>query len=227
MTISLDRVVPFGRSRREYELMFNLSEKDLAKRILGCADGPASFNAEMNADGFSVVSTDPIYQFTGQQIKHRFEENLEAVLDQVKATPNCWTWTYHRNIEDLRRNRCLVMDRFLADYETGREQGRYRVAALLDLPFRDGEFELALCSHFLFLYSDLYSEAFHVASAIELCRVADETRIFPLLTLAQQLSPHVEAVRKAVASMGIESTIETVEYELQKGGNQTLRLFRC
>ena len=206
--------------------MFNLSKKNLTKRILSCADGPASFNAEMTADGFSVVSIDPIYQFTGQQIKHRFEENLDAVLDQVKATPNCWTWKYHRNIDDLRRNRCMVMDRFLADYETGRKQGRYQVAALPDLPFRDGEFKLALCSHFLFLYSDLYSEAFHVASAIELCRVADEARIFPLLTLAQQLSPHIEAVRKAVASMGIESTVNTVEYELQKGGNQTLRLFR-
>jgi hypothetical protein len=160
--------------------MFNLSEQDLTKRILGCAGGPASFNAEMTADGFSVVSTDPIYQFTGQQIKHRFAETLDGVLEQVKATPNGWTWTYHRNIEDLRRNRCLVMDRFLADYETRREQGRYRVAALPDLPFRHGEFEFALCSHFLFLYSDLYSEAYHVASAIELCRVADEASAFVL-----------------------------------------------
>ncbi len=226
MSMLLDQVVPFGRSRREYELMFNLSKKDLIKRILGCGDGPASFNTEMTTDGYSVVSIDPIYQFTGQQIKHRFEENLDEVLDQVKTTPDCWTWKYHRNIEDLRRNRCLVMDRFLADYETGCKQGRYRIAALPDLPFRDGEFELALCSHFLFLYSDHYSEAFHVTSAIELCRVADEVRIFPLLTLAQHLSPHIAAVREAVASGGIKSTIETVEYELQKHGNQMLRLFR-
>lgn len=226
MSMLLDRVVPFGRSRREYELMFNLSKKDLSKRFLGCGDGPASFNAEMTTDGYSVVAIDPLYQFTGQQIKHRFEENLEGVLDQVKATPDRWTWKYHRNIEDLRRNRCRVMDRFLADYETGRQRGRYRIAALPDLPFRDGEFELALCSHFLFLYSDLYSEDFHIASAIELCRVADEVRIFPLLTLAQHISPHLAAVRAVAASMGIKSTIETVEYELQKGGNQMLRLFR-
>ena len=226
MSMLLDRVVPFGRSRREYELMFNLTEKDLTKRFLGCGDGPASFNAEMTADSYSVVSIDPLYQFTGQQIKHRFEENLEGVLDQVKATPDRWTWTYHRNIEDLRRNRCWAMDRFLADYDIGRQRGRYRIATLPDLPFRDGEFELALCSHFLFLYSDLYPEDFHVASAIELCRVADEVRIFPLLTLAQHVSPHLAAARAVAASMGIKSTIETVEYELQKGGNQMLRLFR-
>ncbi len=226
MSMLLDRVVPFGRSRREYELMFKLSEEDLSKRFLGCGDGPASFNAEMTADGYSVVSIDPIYQFTGQQIKHRFEESLDGVLDQVKARPDCWTWKYHRNIEALRSNRCLVMDKFLADYETGRQQGRYRIAALPDLPFRDGEFELALCSHFLLLYSDLYSEDFHVTSALELCRVADEVRIFPLLTLAQHVSPHLAAVREATASKGIKSTIVTVEYELQKGGNQMLRLFR-
>jgi len=99
MSMLLDRVVPFGRSRREYELMFKLSEEDLSKRFLGCGDGPASFNAEMTAEGYSVVSIDPIYQFTGQQIKHRFEENLDGVLDQVKVRPDCWTWKYHRNIE--------------------------------------------------------------------------------------------------------------------------------
>ena len=36
--------------------MFALSSEDLRSRILGCADGPASFNAEATAAGFSVIS---------------------------------------------------------------------------------------------------------------------------------------------------------------------------
>lgn len=59
--MKLDDVVPWGRTLAEYELMFNLSEVDLNLKILGCGDGPASFNAEMTKQGHRVVSIDPIY----------------------------------------------------------------------------------------------------------------------------------------------------------------------
>ncbi len=51
MAMKLDDVVPFGRSFHEYRLMFGLTEEDLDKRIIGVGDGPASFNAGMNALG--------------------------------------------------------------------------------------------------------------------------------------------------------------------------------
>ena len=57
----LDRVVPFGRSQKEYELMFALSECDRNKSIIGIGDGLAIFNAEMTASGSQVTSIDPIY----------------------------------------------------------------------------------------------------------------------------------------------------------------------
>ena len=69
----LDRVVPFGRSKAEYELMFALTESDRQKSIIGIGDGPASFNAEMTAASYQVVSIDPIYQFTTDEIKSRFD----------------------------------------------------------------------------------------------------------------------------------------------------------
>ena len=56
MPFSIDRVMPWGRSLEEYRAMFSLSEDDLARRILGCGDGPASFNAELSVRGGSVVS---------------------------------------------------------------------------------------------------------------------------------------------------------------------------
>ncbi len=60
ITMKLTEVIPWGRSFDEYRLMFALSERDLVGRILGCGDGPASFNAEATAEGHSVISCDPI-----------------------------------------------------------------------------------------------------------------------------------------------------------------------
>ena len=79
----------------------------------------------------------------------------------------------------------------------------------------------------LFLYSDLLSEDFHVRSILELCRVANEVRIFPLLTLRREPSPHLAAVRSALDSKGLASEIVRVDYELQRGGNQMLRVFQA
>jgi hypothetical protein len=44
MTFTLDEVVPWGRSFDEYAAMFALEARELSRRILGCADGSASFN---------------------------------------------------------------------------------------------------------------------------------------------------------------------------------------
>ena len=44
--------------------MFALTDEDRRSRILACADGPASFNAEMTAKGRQVTSFDPLYEFS-------------------------------------------------------------------------------------------------------------------------------------------------------------------
>lgn len=49
MAVTISQVVPWGRSLDEYRHLFDLAEVDLAKRIVGVADGPASFNVEMKA----------------------------------------------------------------------------------------------------------------------------------------------------------------------------------
>jgi len=52
-------------------------------------------------------------------------------------------------------------------------------------------FDLALCSHFLFLYSDQLSKQFYVQAIREMCRGASEVRIFPSIALDNRTSPHV------------------------------------
>ena len=85
-----------------------------------------------------------------------------------------------------------AMRDFLDDYVAGKAQGRYVDAELPDLPFSDSSFDLALCSHFLFLYTTQLGEAFHHSAIREMCRVAAEVRIFPLLALGATPSPIVD-----------------------------------
>jgi hypothetical protein len=220
--MKLKEIVPFGRSYREYELMFNLTLIDKSKKILGCGDGPSSFNAEMTELGYNVISIDPIYEFSGTQIKQRFEAVIDNIIDQVNSTPNDWVWTYHKNSENLRFQRIKTIKTFLNDYEKGKQEQRYRIASLPKLPFKNKEFQLALCSHLLFLYSEILSLEFHLQSLKELCRIAIEVRIFPLLTLKGQMSKYLEPIRRELETLGLTTKIETVNYELQKGGNQML-----
>jgi hypothetical protein len=226
MAVSFEQIVPWGRSRREYELMFGLSSDDLSRGVLDCGGGPASFTAEMLASGLHAVSVDPIYAYSGLEIQSRFENVVQPMIAQVRATPEDWIWSYHRDPEDLCANRRAALERFLADYEQGLQARRYIAGELPSLPFDAGSFGLAVCSHLLFLYSDLLSKDFHIRAVTELCRVAGEVRIFPLRTLARKPSPHLAAVQAAVSSQGMASEIMRVDYEFQRGGNEMLRIFR-
>src|SRR5262245_13359682 len=68
---TLDQVVPWGRSFDEYRRMFALSDDELRLRIVGCGDGPASFNAEARRRGCRVVSIDPLYRWDANRIRER------------------------------------------------------------------------------------------------------------------------------------------------------------
>ncbi|MGB3205554.1 MAG: SAM-dependent methyltransferase [Crinalium sp.] len=222
MTMQLEKVVPFGRSLDEYIKMFHLKEADLNQRILGVGDGPASFNAEATKLGFNVTSIDPIYQFSGVEILARFNAVVNNIINQVKATPNDWVWSYHQSPDDLRQNREQAINKFINDYEQGKLEGRYLNQELPKLNFKNKNFDLALCSHFLFLYSDHYDYQFHLDSIIEMLRVVQEVRIFPLLTLMLQRSPYLDKVIQQLGEMGYSVSIVKVEYEFQKGGNEML-----
>ena len=222
MVMKLDRVVPFGRSLEEYKLMFDLSSKDIKKKILGVGDGPASFNAEGTKIGMEITSIDPLYQFSGAEIEQRFNAVVDLIVDQIVATPDNWVWEYYRNPQELKVGRIRAMETFLADYDLGKEAERYQVQELPDLEFANDTFDLALCSHFLFLYSEQCSQDFHFASIKEMLRVSKEVRIFPLLTLMQKKSPYLKFIQTEFSNLNYLVEIHNVPYELQPGGNQML-----
>lgn len=223
---TLDQVVPWGRSFDEYQRMFALSEDDLRGRILGCGDGPASFNAEATRRSVRVTSCDPIYQFTPEQLRSRIDVTRNEVIEQTRRNVHQFVWTSIPSLDALERARMAAMTEFLSDVATGKVEGRYVEAALPTLPFADRAFDLALSSHLLFLYSAQLGEAMHRASVRELCRIADEVRIFPLVALGGEPSPFVALAIEDAHDAGWQASIEHVPYEFQRGANQMLRLRR-
>jgi len=224
---TLPDVVPWGRTFDEYRRMFALTEAAAALHVLGCADGPASFNAEATRRGWRVTSCDPLYRCTADEIRTRIAATFGDVIDQTRQNAGEFVWdAVIPSVEALARLRAAAMNDFLADFANGARHGRYADAELPVLPFADGEFDLVLCSHFLFLYSRHFDADFHVASTRELCRVAREARIFPLLALGGGPSPHVEPVAEALRRRGFEVSIEAVPYEFVRGGNRMMRIIR-
>jgi hypothetical protein len=146
------------------------------------------------------------------------------VVAETARNSDEFVWKHVRSIDELSALRRTAMDVFLSDYDTGRHEGRYVAGALPSLPFSDGAFGLALCSHFLFLYSAQFDEEFHVASIRELCRVAAEVRIFPLNELGARPSRHLDAVVETCRQARMKPEIVRVNYEFQRGANEFLRL---
>ena len=116
------------------------------------------------------------------------------------------------------------MDVFLSDYNVGKAEGRYVYGSLPQLEFADKQFDVALCSHFLFLYSKQFSSQYHIDSIVELCRVSTEVRIFPILELGSEVSRHFDKVCNHLQQLGFVIEVENVAYEFQKGGNQLVTI---
>ena len=221
MAFSYDQVVPWGRSYDEYLRMFDLRAAELGLRILGCGDGPASFNREMARRGRSVVSVDPLYGQSAAQIEARIEETYRDVIEQTRSEQHQFVWDRIRSVDELGRVRMGAMRAFLDDYEAGRREGRYVCGELPELPVESAGFDLALSSHLLFFYAEQLSLDFHRDALVELGRVASEIRIFPVVDFNGEPSPHLEPM---LQELGRRAELVRVPYEFQRGGNQMLRI---
>jgi hypothetical protein len=210
----LKEVVPWGRSFEEYLRMFALTSKDLRRKILGCADGPAGFNAGMKKRGVKAISCDPLYQFSDAQIKTQINKTFDEIMKQMLSHKKNYIWKEIKSLKDLGAIRMRAMGEFLKDFENGKKEGRYIAQGLPVLSFPDKYFDLAVCSHFLFLYSDHLSLDFHRKSIIEMCRVAKEVRIFP----------NVGPIAEELGESGYNVSVCKVKYEFRRGADKMLKI---
>jgi len=220
--MKLENVVPWGRSLEEYIEFFCLSDGDLSKRILGCSDGPASFNAELSKRGAIVTSVDPIYRYSAGQLKQRISEVFDEIMPQMEANQDKYNWKSIPSVEKLGQLRTGSMSIFLADFEDGKGEGRYLDESLPDLNIEDQTYDLALCSHYLFLYDNHLNLAHHLSSLKELTRVAKEVRVYPLVSMSGEVSPHLDPVMSLLVASGLSCNLVDVSYEFQKGATQML-----
>ena len=164
----------------------------MSGKILDCAAGPASFNAEATRKGINVTSCDPIYRFGADEIRARIRDIFDTLVSNTAARCGEFVWRDIESPKHLGEVRMSAMRTFLEDFPQGLKQELYIEDSLPGLHFEAGAFDLALCSHFLFTYTDQLSIAFHVAAIEEMFRVAREVRIFLLLKSYGGPSPHLE-----------------------------------
>ena len=222
---SLEQIVPWGRSFAEYVRMFDLTEDELKLCIISCGDGPASFNCEMYRRGKKIVSCDPIYRFSAEQLEMRIKATYDEIMEQALKNKDNFVWDCIKSLDELGRVRTAAMKKFLADFEKGKQQRRYLAESLPSLSFTEQEFDLALSSHFLFLYTEQLSLDFHKKSIIEMCRVAKEVRIFPLVDLEANRSRYVDTISSELEKAGYSVEIRKIPYEFQRGGNEMMRIY--
>lgn len=221
---ALEGIVPWGRRLWEYEAFFDLAGLRAFPRVLDVGAGPASFAAEAAAKGHEVVALDPLYRFGGDEIRRRAQAAAPAMAAGLEQAADRFVWDRYGSRDGLLRTRTEALELFLADYEWGRTCGRYRDGSLPHLPFATGSFDLALCSHLLFLYGDGLDVDFHLTALDELLRVAAEVRVFPLLDLGGRRSAHLAAATETLRAAGIDVEERAVPFEFQRGATSMLRL---
>lgn len=225
--ITLESVVPWGRSLREYRQMFALTDEAMAGlRVLDCAGGPASFCAEATACGAFAVAVDPIYKFPPEDLRHRIDETAAIVVDGVRRNRGGYHWDDIPTPEALGEARLAAMGDFLADFHSVSARGRYVAGQFPTLPFTDDSFDLCLCSHLLFTYSMQLDEALHAAAIREMLRVAPEVRVFPTISLDCSPSPHLQPVCARLAWEGHQVLFQRSAYRLQRGADVRLVIRR-
>ncbi len=203
--------------------MFALTTGDLKGKILDCAAGPSSFNAELTAEGHEVTSCDPLYNFTAEEIRARIDATFDAFVDNARVAYDEFIWRDIESPEHLGEVRMAAMQRFLADYPEGLEEGRYLAQALPHLDFRrrcvrSGAVLQPFCSP-----TQSSSPSISMLLLSKRCAGSRRAaRIFPLLKGYGGISPYLEPVMYGLRDRGYTATIREVPYEFQRGGNKML-----
>lgn len=194
------------RSYREYAAMFALDEAALARGpVLDAAGGASSFAAEAAERGLDVKAADPRYALPADALYAESAREIETSTGKLAKLRESFDWTFYGSLDAHRAGREASLERFIRHYRENGTHGVYVPASLPSLPFADGTFALALCSHFLFLYEEQFDAAFHTAALRELYRVlapGGELRVYPLASLRFARYGAMSEIESALSSWG-------------------------
>jgi hypothetical protein len=215
-------VLVTSRSYDEYLAMFGLDDEQLrGRRVLDCSAGASSFVAHARRADCHAVAVDPAYALGREALAQTAADSNSQGQGIAIAHADRFTWDWYGSREARDRMRARALAEFVLDYAAG--AGRYVAAALPQLPFREGSFELALCSHLVFTWADQLGLAWHHAAILELTRVAQQVRIFPTLVQGRgDPVPFWAELLDDLTAAGIETQLRQVPYEFQVGGNTML-----
>lgn len=203
--MQFDSVVFYGRLGEQALKMFNLAAELPRWRgaaVLDCPGGPASLAARLRAEGCDVTAVDPLYALAPEALQRRALADLDHTM-AIQAASDDLRPDF--DLDACRREHLDALEAFLADRCA--HPDRYIAAALPELPFADGSFDLVLCGHLLFSYAPLADGglmagdgldlAWHRRALGELCRVSrGEVRLYPAHTIALDAvrHPYAEAL---------------------------------
>lgn len=211
-------------SLADYCQMFDLTNEDLTRPILDYPGGISSFNAEMHLSGHRVLSGDQHYTLSASEMQQYAENIYQRTVKHLRQHVDRLKRSDEEAIANIVTAWQKSKEQFLADYPVGKKEGRYQSMQLPHLPFNNHDFVLALCSDFLF-HTQARKNYTPEQLITELCRVANEVRVFPLLTesgvMAEALGPVMLTLQQQ--NFGVE--VREVSYEQQKGGNAMLRIW--
>ena len=226
LELEVPSVAFFGRTLAEYAQFFTLDVTSLdGLSVLDVAAGPSSFTAEACRRGADAVAVDPLYGCTPEALAVHVQIDYRRMLAQMRAKPQLLRFRSFGSIEEADASRRSAAERFLADYEQHFVHNRYLGAALPQLPFLDGAFDLVLCAHLLFVYAKRFDFNFHLEACRELVRVSrNEVRIHPVVGLGGKPYAELDRLRAALNEEGIASKVVPVAYEFFKGSDSMLVL---
>jgi hypothetical protein len=216
-------LVLWGHNLADFKEMFSLTADELNQPILDCYSGPASFNAQMHQQGKKVISVDKLYGLEHDPLIKEIDQYFQSMLQQVHTNQEHFVWEKIATVDALAQERQHGIETFLQDFPHGKLERRYRGEDLSKLPFTDFQFKLALSSHYLFNYRGKQTVEENVAGILEMCRVAEEVRIFPLLDYNGETSILLGPVMLALQEHGIGMEVKEVPYQFQKNSCAMLR----
>lgn len=206
----------------DYRRMFDLQDQDLQRSILDYPANISSFNAQMHALGLNqVVSGDASYDLRPLDMAKHVDYIIQQLALQLERYVDRIHPEKGKTLEDILNAWNHYAQLFLSDYSSGKIDGRYQPVHLPHLPFKDFQFELALCPDLLFRDQNALSEKI----IIELCRVAQEVRIFPLLDEPREIATMLGPVMLTLQNKNYGIEIREVPYQLLKGNNAMLRVW--